>query len=537
MLPTHSLSPRSTYSRFRLPEALLLLGYVALLFWVVPHHEPWMDEAQGWMIARTCTLGQALTHVLHYEVAPPLWQLILRPLGALHLPFRSANWVSAALGVAGAVTLLGWSPFPRVFRWALPFTFFLQYQYAVVARPYACFPLLAFLLCLLFTRRRSPVLFAVGAGVLANANLHCTVYAASIFAIYLLKLHRRASATVPAVAKKQQASAVAVFAIAVLVAVTVAFPAPDQFMMGAFRHSAAISKRWITPEPPPPGFTPDLLPVAAAEHKPSTVSAHAYTRGALGLLTTRVVPAALFSVSEYNLLAVAFLVVLAGWLWRRGQLLLLLPPVAVALSYSLLPDYPYQSGIFFVGIIASLWMALDEKPPQSRDWLDIAFAALAGAVVLLQIGWSYRADRDDVRGSYDAGREIAQYLDTNFAGAPIAAFGYETETLNLYRQTPPLGWQHPFWTWNRAANPNTYQQSVEALHPAAVVLGSAQAGERTVFRQIGLEQPGAPMGDNDLAAWWEAQGWHSVYRACGSHFGYGSYTDLSCMSVLVPPLR
>lgn len=496
-----------------------------------------MDEAQGWMIARTCTLGSALTHVLHYEVAPPLWQLILRPLGALHLPFRSANWVSSALGAAGAFALLRWAPFPRALRWALPFTFFLQYQYAVVARPYACFPLLAFLLCVLVSQRRSPALFAVVAGLLANANLHCTVYATAAFFVYMLRLRRGSAAPGEKIAGRQQTSAVAVFAAAVLLAVLVAFPAPDQFMMGAFRHSAALSKHWITPEPPPAGLPPDAPAVAEAEVAQSTVPVHTYTRGVPGLLITRVIPTTLFSVSQYNVLAVLFLLLCAAWLWRRGQLLLMLPPVAVALSFSLLPDYPYQSGIFFVGLIATLWIGLGEQPPQTKDWLDLSFVGVAALVVVMQIGWAWRADVDDVRGSYDAGGEIAQYLDTHFPGMQIAAFGYETETLNLYRPDPPLGWQHPFWTWNRAANPNTYQQSVEAMKPAVVVLGSALSGERSVLRQIGMEKPGTPMGDVDLLAWWQEQGWHVVHRACGSHFGYGSYTDLSCMSVLVPPVR
>ncbi len=535
MLSTHSLSPRPSPVRFRLPEALFLVGYAALLLWVIPHHEPWMDEAQGWMIARTCTLAEALTRVLHYEVAPALWQLVLRPLAALNLPFRSANWVSALLGVASTFLLLRWSPFPRAVRWALPFTFFLQYQYAVVARPYAFFPVLAFALCILFTRHRSPIWFAAIAGLLANANLHCTVYAAVAFCVYLFRLRKPAGEADSKPAKQQVTAAIAVFSLAVVFAVAVAFPAPDQYMMGAFRHSAALSKHWLQPEQSPAGLTPDPSSVAEAQHTPATATFHFYTRGVLGLLVTRVIATALFSVSQYNLLAAGFLLLCAAWLWRRGQLLLLLPPAAVALSYSLLPDYPYQSGLFFVGVIASLWVALDEKPAEAGSRLGVAFAAVAAIMVTLQIGWALKADRDDVRGTYDAGGETTQYLQTNFPNARIAAFGYEAETLNLYLPVPPLGWTHPFWTWSRATSPNSFQQGVLAMHPDVLVLGSAVSGNRTVLGQIGLDKPGTLMGDTDLVGWWQQQGWRVVHYTCGSHFGYGGYTDLSCLSVLVPP--
>ena len=490
------------------------------------------------MIASTCTLGEILTRVLHYEVAPALWQLTLRPLVGLHLSFRSANWLTALLGVASAYLLLRYSPFPRLFRWLLPLTFFLQYQYAVVARPYAYFPLLCFLLCILFPQQRSPVLFALVAGLLANTTLHCTVYAAALLGVYLLRTGRRGRSVEARPRENfytvgQRNAALAIFGVAIILAVVVAFPAPDQYMMGAFRHSAVLTRHWITPETPPAGLTLDPPHTSAVQPMNSIGHRSFLTHGVLGLLTTRVAATAVFSVSRYSLLAVGFLALYAAWLWQRRQLLFLLPPVAVALSYSLLPNYPYQSGLFFVAIIASVWMSLSEGPPAVRSRISIAFATVAAMVVILQIGWSITADRDDVRGSYDAGGEVARYLQTSFPGASVAAFGYETETMSLYRPQLPLGWTHPFWTWSRMDSPNSFQSSIQQMHPGVVVVGSTLAGNRTVLGQIGLDTPGTLQGDGDLAAWWQEQGWRLTRRFCGSHFGYGGYTDLSCLSVLV----
>ena len=125
-------------------EIVTLCIYAGLLAWAIPHHEPWADEAQAWQIARTLPLVQ-IFHVLSYEAHPGLWYICLWVLSRLHVSYAGMHWVAAAIGFSGVAVLVTTSPFPRFIKLLLPFTFYLAFQYAIVARSYVLAPLLIFL--------------------------------------------------------------------------------------------------------------------------------------------------------------------------------------------------------------------------------------------------------------------------------------------------------------------------------------------------------------------------------------------------------
>src|SRR5260370_13187007 len=99
--------------------------------------------------------------------------------------------MGGAFALVGIYILLRFSPFPRIFRWLLPFTFFLQYQYAAIARPYVLFTGLLFTLCILFNLRQPrPVLFGLVAGLLANIILHSAILPGMFSLLYVSELYR-----------------------------------------------------------------------------------------------------------------------------------------------------------------------------------------------------------------------------------------------------------------------------------------------------------------------------------------------------------
>ena len=54
----------------------------------------------------------------------------------LHVSYAGMHWVAAAIGFLGVAVLVTTSPFPRFIKLLLPFTFYLAFQYAIVARSY-----------------------------------------------------------------------------------------------------------------------------------------------------------------------------------------------------------------------------------------------------------------------------------------------------------------------------------------------------------------------------------------------------------------
>ena len=170
-------------SRDPLPRAVavaLLLLYVAVVASVSVHHEPWRDEADPWLTARDATPAQ-LWQFFHHGGTPGLWYFLLMPLARSGAPYGSDHVLHVLIASASAAIILFASPFPRVARALLPFSYYFGYEYAVIARSYALSVLLLLIIAALHSRRQQrPVAYAIGVALLANTNIHGLVVAAMI---------------------------------------------------------------------------------------------------------------------------------------------------------------------------------------------------------------------------------------------------------------------------------------------------------------------------------------------------------------------
>ena len=118
-------------------------------------HEVWFDEAQAWQIARCASLKKILFEVPHYEGHPPLWHLILAIFAKNGAPYKfTLKALNTAISASAIGVLLFRSPFPKIIRCGLPFTYFLFYRYGVNTRPY-CITMLAFFLAASFYKERN----------------------------------------------------------------------------------------------------------------------------------------------------------------------------------------------------------------------------------------------------------------------------------------------------------------------------------------------------------------------------------------------
>ena len=75
-----------------------------------------------------------ILHVLKYEGHPILWFGILRALNILHFPYKLLfiiPWIASCLGV---YLLIFKSKLPAIIKYLFPFTYFIFYQSAVIAR-------------------------------------------------------------------------------------------------------------------------------------------------------------------------------------------------------------------------------------------------------------------------------------------------------------------------------------------------------------------------------------------------------------------
>ena len=180
--PDTTTAPRATGSRW--PEWCTLALYAALVALAIPYHEPWADEAQAWQLARNLPLAGLFRTYIRLEASPGLWHFFLWILIQLHVSYAGMHWICGAIAASATAILVFKAPFPSYLKLSLPFTFFLLYQYAVVARNYVLAPLLFFLIALAW--KKNPALVAVLLGLLANVALHAAAISGGLAIAYLI---------------------------------------------------------------------------------------------------------------------------------------------------------------------------------------------------------------------------------------------------------------------------------------------------------------------------------------------------------------
>lgn len=374
------------------PEWLALSLYGVVVAAAIHFHEPWADEAQAWQIARSLSLRQ-MFHVLRYEGSPGLWHLLLWCLSRLHVSYAGMRWSSGGIALAGIAVLLLCSPFPRWLKLLLPFTFFLVFQYAAVARSYVFAPILLFSLAALWPRRfEKPIAVAVTLGLLANVALHLAMFSGGFALVYGIELwwDRKRSGQPRAVPRLGMAVTLLVSFYAV--AILTARPARDiAFPQGQSPLPAAEAR------------SREQLAQLRQGHSPAAIRDQFAQRLTPPLATGLVLPLGL---------ALLFWTVLCWALFRERKLRYLIPGALFFLFCHFVAARPWHSGLMTPYVIALLWMVWPNQGgpfkalPRHEQWaLGIFFL-----IVLIQVYWAGYALNFDRTQTYSPGAQTAAFL-------------------------------------------------------------------------------------------------------------------------------
>lgn len=512
-------------------DAIIFAIYIVILAFAIHHYLPFCDEAQEWLIARDSSLHELLFRRLHYEGHPALWALILWVATRLRMPYAGINWMAGAFALPGIYLLLRYAPFPRVFRWLLPFTFFLQYQYAAIARPYVLFPALLFAMCILFTLDRPrPLLFGLVTGLLTNISLHAAIVAGVFWLLYLRELRGRKRRQRLFVRRRSVATGAVLFVLLALCSALAAFPAPDaaiaytpdKALVGSHPFLDKLIPEEKLPQSAPPldkPLDPDGLK-AKAESTPKINPVLHFAAITLVFGAN----AACYPIAESNLLAASFLVAFWLWLWARGCPRLMLPfLVATGLSVQIFV-YDHHTGIFLLSLVAAAWIALqtaegDTLAQQRLPRVQYIVGAVTLLVIILQIGWSWHCIRGDISTPSDPGRSTEAFLTQHYSGKQMAAFGYQGVSIQPYaKQNLFLNQSHSFWLWS--ANVPTNRRRTEALlrHPDVVVVSDLIEGNELVLNQWLRLVPVGIHPYHEIIEFWQKNGYSETRRFCGSEY-------------------
>lgn len=168
----------------------VFVAYVVLTSWVALHHEPWLDEADTWLLMRDAD-APAILRYASYGGTPLLFHALIWPFARGGFPYAAQQLVALACAWGAVWLLLQARAFPAPVRILFPFALFPSFTYSVLARPYALFMLLLFAAAALWrTREERPLRLAVAVALLANVNVHGLLVAAVAGLLLLIERRR-----------------------------------------------------------------------------------------------------------------------------------------------------------------------------------------------------------------------------------------------------------------------------------------------------------------------------------------------------------
>lgn len=394
-----SSDPVTPFSRIsRIVDVAAWSGWFALALVGVLHHEKWADEAQSWLLARDLDLGTLWFKELRYEGSPGLWHSILWfAQRVLHIPYAGLGGIGLFFAASGVAVILWRAPFPKLLVWLLPFSYFILYQYGVLARPYTLLALLAFGSAILFKDERHPGRITIVLALLANLSVHGMLLTVCVGAAYLVRGSLTWGTFDRGVKQRYLLSSAFMFLLFVFLFIVLKPPA----------DVAAMSK------------------------------VHQITTGQFLTRMWSGVSGAFF---DFSSLTATWLLLLCAWCYMRRGWVHWLPLWMILLLgvfYGLYGDEHHQGTIFVAGI-AGLWIAWPGAAERSTFTIHqrrthIVFATFFGCLLAYQIGNTAFALRNDYRYPYSGAPDAANYLKS--AGADqrrIVGLGYSFVAVQAY---------------------------------------------------------------------------------------------------------
>ena len=165
-------------------RVLAILGYALLTSILVAHHEPWRDEVDAWLTARDET-PLAVFKLAGYSGTPALWYLLQMPFAKLGLHFATQGILNLLISVSAGAVMLWCSPLPFSLRLVWLFSYYMSFEYAVIARNYALGILLVLSAAALTEKRwERPITYGVVLALLGNVSAHFFFVAGVFWALW-----------------------------------------------------------------------------------------------------------------------------------------------------------------------------------------------------------------------------------------------------------------------------------------------------------------------------------------------------------------
>lgn len=174
--------------KFKFFSKLLIIGlFLIFSILVAGRHEHWSDEAQSFLLARDNSFLEIFKYI-KYEGTPPLWVLVIKIFILFGGTYKTFYILPIIFNTIGLVLLLYKVKVPWYIKVLFPFTYFIFFQYSIVARSYCMvFPMLMIIALIYKKRFDKPILYSFILFLFMNISLHTLMIAGSFYLIYIIE--------------------------------------------------------------------------------------------------------------------------------------------------------------------------------------------------------------------------------------------------------------------------------------------------------------------------------------------------------------
>ena len=444
-------------------QIIVFAFYVALMAVAVSHHEPWMDEAQAWLLAKDTGFKELFIKYLRYEGSPGLWHLILMIPAKLGFPYYSINILSALFASVGVWLFIKYSPFPAFVKVLYPFSFFVFFQYGVVARNYCLISPILFLIAINYDKKQQhPFRFLLLLCLLANISAHTLLIAGSIAFVHFFDIIKSWK-SFDARTRTHQLTALFLFGLIALFVVYIIMTPSDQIYAGYINLD--ISNIWLV----------------SRKMLAGSLIMNEYTQ---------------FPWLFGTIAVVIFLTTVWWFLKNKLGLLYLMPLLLLSLLFGMKYRNLWHQGVLFLLWIFVLWISLSKHLKEKPTGLSKAVIAGIGLVLTVQVYWCIKAVSYDISHNYSAGYSVAKYLKANKLDKEnIYVSGWKNISILPYFQKNIFsnhnnGSNHRFWNWSvhnvtSVGASQAVLDTIECLQPGVVIFASDH-----IARKQRIELPG-----------------------------------------------
>jgi hypothetical protein len=378
-----SNSPAASLPARSVPVAQVVLtisfaAFALMMAYGVSVHEPWLDEAHSWLLARDASTIELLTTYLRYEGHPPLWYLIINVLTTLHLPYVTLHVTAAIIVAIGVLLLYRLEGVPLIVKVLLPFTYFIAYQYGIVARSYVLiFPLLLAIIHL-YPRRSERIWTFTGLLLLlCNVSVHAVMIAVALTLLYIIDVWRGRQVIAHGALRRQ------LIALGILILNGIAL--------------IAILR-------PPRDLA--IQPILDYDFSPAKM--YGISKMALS--------ANLFNEPFFAFICLA---VICTWLWRRGMLLEFLLVLGALIPIITVYFNLWHEGLFVLVLFFGVLLGY-ARPARVADAdnvrdrrLTLGVTTLFCMVLVQHMAWTALALTYDTQEPYSGSRAAAEFIKTH----------------------------------------------------------------------------------------------------------------------------